>query len=96
MNEEVIFGIGGMGFVLVILTLITIIAVVVISQALKTARAKTVGMAEIARDEAYRKLAEEAVSAQQKIANDQQKIVKDLAEMKQCIYAMEKMLREVE
>ena len=30
MNEEVIFGISGMGFVLVILTLITIIAVVVI------------------------------------------------------------------
>lgn len=59
MNEEVIFGISGMGFVLVILTLITIIAVVVISQALKTARVKTVSMAEIARDEAYRKLAEE-------------------------------------
>ena len=52
--------------------------------------------AQIARDEVYRKLAEEAVSAQQKIANDQQRIVKDLAEMKQCIYAMEKMLREVE
>jgi Na+-transporting methylmalonyl-CoA/oxaloacetate decarboxylase gamma subunit len=96
MNEEVIFGIGGMGFVLVILTLITIIAVVVISQALKTARAKTVSMAEIARDEAYRKLAEEAVSVQRKMAEDQQKIVNVLAEMKERINAMERMLREID
>jgi Zn-dependent alcohol dehydrogenase len=96
MNEEVIFGIGGMGFVLVILTLITIIAVVVISQALKTARAKTVGMAEITRDEAYRKLAEEAVSVQRKMAEDQQKIVNVLAEMKERINAMERMLREID
>lgn len=96
MNEEVIFGIGGMGFVLVILALLTIIIVAAITQGTKIVKARTMNVAQIARDEAYRKLAEEAVSAQQKIANDQQKIVNDLAEMKQCIYAMEKMLREVE
>ncbi len=96
MNEEIIFGIGGMGFVLVILSLITIVAVVVISQVLKTSRAKAASMAEIARDEAYRKLAEEAVSVQRMIAEDQQKIVKDLSEMKERIKAMEKMLREVD
>jgi len=95
MNEEIIFGIGGMGFVLFILTLITILAVVAISQALKTARAKTMSMAEIARDEAYRKLAAEAVTVQQKMAEDQQKIVKDLSEMKERINAIEKMLREI-
>lgn len=96
MNEDIIFGIGGMGFVLFILTLITIVAVVVISQVLKTSRAKAASMAEIARDEAYRKLAEKAVSAQQMIAGEQQRISKDLAEMKGSIQAMEKMLREVE
>ncbi|NLF46448.1 MAG: hypothetical protein GX581_10265 [Syntrophomonadaceae bacterium] len=96
MNEEVIFGIGGMGFVLVILALITIITVVVVSQALKTQRTKTMSMAEIARDEAYRKLAEEAVSVQRKITGEQQKIVSDLSEMKERIISMEKMLREVE
>jgi len=96
MNEEVVFGIGGMGFVLVILALLTVIIVAAITQGTKIVKARTMSAAQIARDEAYRKLAEEAVSAQQKIANDQQKIMKDLAEMKQSIYAMEKMLREVE
>lgn len=96
MNEDVVFGIGGMGFVLVILALLTIIIVAAITQGTKIVKAKTMSASQIARDEAYRKLAEEAVSAQQKIANDQQRIIKDLAEMKQCIYAMEKMLREVE
>jgi len=89
MKEDVIFGIGGMAFVLVILALITIIAVVVISQVLKNTRAKTISMTEIARDEAYRKLAEEAVSIQQKMAED-------LADLRVRIASMEKMLREVE
>ncbi|SFR05199.1 hypothetical protein [Desulfoscipio geothermicus] len=75
-----------MAFVLVILTLFTIVAVVVITQALKTARAKTKSMAEIARDEAYRKLAEEAVSVQQKIAED-------LSDVRVRIASMEKMLQ---
>ena len=89
MKEDVIFGIGGMAFVLVILALITIIAVVAISQVLKNTRAKTISMTEIARDEAYRKLAEEAVSIQQKMAEE-------LADLRVRIASMEKMLREVE
>lgn len=96
MNDEVIFGVGGMGFVLVILTLITIVIVVVVSQFFKTARSKALNIAEITRDEAYRKLADEAISVQQKIAKDQQKMAMDLSEMKDRINAMEKMLREVE
>jgi len=78
--------VSGIAFVLVILTLFTIVAVVVITQALKTARAKTKSMAEIARDEAYRKLAEEAVSVQQKIAED-------LSDVRVRIASMEKMLQ---
>lgn len=80
---------AGMGFVLVILSLITIIAVVIITQVLKTARAKTMSMAEITRDEMYRKLSEEAVSVHQKIAED-------LSDMRARIASMEKMLREVD
>ncbi|MGI6422532.1 MAG: hypothetical protein ACOX0N_10105 [Syntrophomonadaceae bacterium] len=96
MNEEIVFGIGGMGFVLVILTLITIIAVVVITQALKTQRAKETSRAEIARDEAYRKLAEETLSVQRKISEGQEKMASDLSLMKERILSMEKMLREIE
>lgn len=95
MNEEIIFGIGGMGFVLFILTLITIVAVVIISQVLKTSRSKAASMAEIARDEAYRKLAEESTLVQRKMAEDQQKIITDLTNIKERINAIEKMLREV-
>jgi len=89
MNEEIIFGIGGMGFVLIILALITILAAIIVSQVLKTTRAKMASMAQVTRDEAYRKLAEEAVSAQQKMALD-------IADMKERIAAIEKMLREIE
>jgi len=89
MNEEIVFGIGGMGFVLFILTLITIIAVVVISQYLKNVRVKIMSKAEIARDEAYRKLAEEAVAVQKKIEED-------LADLRLRVASMEKMLREIE
>ncbi|MDD3654360.1 MAG: hypothetical protein PHO01_09280 [Desulfotomaculaceae bacterium] len=96
MNEDLIFGIGGMGFVLFILTLITIVAVVVISQVLKTSRAKVASMAELTRDEAYHKLAEEAISIHRKIAENQHKTVNDISEIKERINAMEKMLRDVE
>jgi Na+-transporting methylmalonyl-CoA/oxaloacetate decarboxylase gamma subunit len=96
MNEEIIFGMGGMGFVLVILTLITILAAVIVSQVLKTSRAKIASMAQITRDEAYRKLAEEAVAAQQKMTEEQHQLVADVAEMKDRITAIEKMLREIE
>lgn len=95
MNEDVIFGIGGMGFVLFILTLITIVTVVAISQFFKSSRAKATSMAEITRDEAYRKLAEESILVQQKMVEEQQKIINDLSEMKTRINAIEKMLREV-
>ena len=89
MNENLIFGVGGMGFVLAILAMITVIIVVIISQALKTARARTASMAEITRDEAYRKLAEESIALQRKISED-------LAELRSRVEYMEKMMREVE
>ena len=88
MNDD-ITGIGGMIFVFGIFSLITIVAVVVISQALKNSRAKAMNMAEIARDEAYRKLAEEAISVQKKIGED-------MSDLRIRVVAIEKILREVE
>jgi len=88
--------IAGMGFVLVILSLITIILVVIIWQALKTERSKTLSKAMLARDEAYRKLAEETAAAQKKMLEDHRRMAEDLADMRQRIVSIEKMLREVE
>jgi len=96
MNEETVFSLGGMVFVLVILGLITVIAVVVITKIFKYSRTKTATMAEITRDEAYRKLAEEAIAVQRRMAEDQQRITKDISEIKKSVDSMERMLREVE
>ncbi|HQE23991.1 MAG TPA: hypothetical protein PLM20_08830 [Syntrophomonadaceae bacterium] len=96
MNGDIIFGIGGMGFVLFILTLLTIIIVVVVSQLFKTSRAKAASKAQITRDEAYRKLADEAISFQKQMTENHQQLTQDISEMKDRINAIEKMLREIE
>lgn len=83
--ESTAMALAGMVFVLGILTLI----VVLVSQGLKTWRVKTTSMAVLARDQAYRQLAEESVAAQKKMA-------RDLSDLRERVTAMEKMLREVE
>jgi hypothetical protein len=77
--------IPGMNFVLGLLVLITVIIVVSIWQFATTQRAK----ASIAREEAYRKLAEESLKTQTEIADA-------LKEMRPKLAAVEKLLREVE
>lgn len=75
----------GMLFVLGLLTLITVIIVVAIWQFATTQRAK----ASIAREEAYRKLAEESAKTQTEIAEA-------LKEMRPKLATIEKLMREVE
>ncbi len=86
MSEEVILPIGGMIFILVLLVPL---AVVLAWQGFKTYQVKISSNAEIARDEAYRKLAEEAVAVQRKISED-------LADLRARVASIEKMLREIE
>ena len=74
----------GMTFVLGILALVTVIIVVSIWQFASNQRAK----ASAAREEAYRKLVEEAVKTQTEIAGA-------LKEMRPQLAAIEKLLREV-
>ena len=76
-------------FALAIITMLFILVVVLVWQGFKTWQARTVSLAEIAREEAYRKLAEEAVAVQQKMAAD-------LKDLRTRITAMEKILRDVE
>ena len=92
MNQDMI----GYGFALVILCLVAVAVVVIILQVFQNSRTKIATAAEIARDEAYRKLAEEAINVQRKTADDQQKITRDIYEMKERINSIEKMLREVQ
>jgi hypothetical protein len=76
--------IAEMGFVLGILTL----GLVLVSQGLKTWQAKNKYMAEISRDEAYRKLAEESTVKQRQMAND-------LSDLRTRVANIEKMLRDI-
>ncbi len=96
MNQKMIFDLVGMGSALLVLCLVTVVFVVIISQVFKNRRAKIATAAEIAQNEAYRNLAEEAITVQRKTAEDQQKITRDISEMKERINSIEKMLREVQ
>ena len=84
--------IPGTFFALAIFVLSTIIIVVVLVQVFSSYRAKM----SITREEAYRKLAEQATNAEQKSADEQQKAAKALEDIHLRLAAIEKMLREVE
>ena len=84
MSEQAI-AIAGMYFAFGVLALLTVIIAITIWQLSTNYRAK----ASAAREEAYRKLAEQAVTAQTQINVA-------LAEMSPRLAAIEKMLREVE
>lgn len=81
----------GMIFVLGLLALITVLIVVFIWQVFATSRAR----ASAAREEAYQKLAERSVEAQERTDREQQKISEDLSDLRARVAAIEKLLREV-
>jgi hypothetical protein len=89
MNEGVIFGLAGMAFTL-------ILVVPLIWQGFKTWQVRIASRETIARDEAYRHLAQEAVSAQQTAIETQRQMAQDLSEVRERVIAIEKMLREVD
>lgn len=82
----------GMFFALGLLALVTVVIVVAIWQSFATRRAKM----SVEREEAYRKLAEQAMDSQQKTALESQKIAEGIEELRTRVAAIEKILREVE
>jgi hypothetical protein len=88
MTTEII----GMFYPLLLFILITVIVVALLWQGFATYRARAI----LAREEAYRKLAEQASTAEQKAAQEQQKIAIALDDLRLRVAAIEKILREVE
>jgi len=82
----------GMAYALISSALIVVVIVVVVIQGFGTYRAKM----SLAREEAYRKMAEQALAAAQKSIEEEQKIAATLEEMRTRLAAIEKILREVE
>lgn len=80
---------AGMLFAFGIILLITLAGIILVTQIFKNSRAKSLNSHEIARDEEYRKLAEESVLVQKKMSED-------LADLRERVASMEKMIREVD
>ncbi len=80
---------AGMAFAAAMAFMILILVVVVIWQGSKIAQTKMLVDAQLDQDNAYRTVAEESASFQKQIAED-------IADMRERVAAMEKMLREVE
>jgi hypothetical protein len=86
------FDIYGFTFLVAGLLLVLMLA----WQRFKTQQLKMMSMAEITRDEAYRKLAEESIFVQQKMMKSQQEMTQDISKLRERITGIENMLREVE
>lgn len=76
--------------------LIIIIIGLIIWQVFKTNRAKSENAAVIAQEQAYRKLAEEATSVQNRTAAELHQLTEGMADLRVRVTTIERMLREVE
>lgn len=83
--QEVAMGITAIAFTLVIV-------VVVIIQLAATWRARM----SVVREEAYRRLAEEATQAQQKTSQQMERVLAELTELRERTSQMQRVLKEVE
>jgi hypothetical protein len=94
--NEVWSGWGSVLFTLVVLTLVTFAICFGIWQYLKTRRATLESRADIAREEAYRRLAEEATSVQNRTAAELHQLTEGMADLRVRVATIERVLREVE
>lgn len=85
---SVILVVGGM-------ILIGLLLALIIWQVFRTAQSRLVVAETVARDEAYRTLAEQTATAQGTMASQQQRIADDVADLRERMTAIERMLSEV-
>lgn len=88
MNEDTIFGLAGMGFALLIIAFV----VVIIVSLMKVWRTKI----QTAKEEVYQKLAADAIQAQEESAEQQKFLATEMADVKERLASIEKILKEVE
>jgi hypothetical protein len=79
-------------FVLGMLAIFATVGIVVVWQALVTWRSRM----SVAREEAYRNLAEQVTQAQLRIADSLEKAVTELSELRQRTAELERLLKEVD
>lgn len=90
MNEPTSWSEAGIAIASILM--VTAVITVVVWQIFGTWRARMV----VSREEAYRKLAEEATALQRRIAENQHRIAEELADLRTRMTAVERLPREVE
>lgn len=94
--NDVWSGWGSVIFVMGMTAILAIVAYLVIWQIFKTRQNRYSTDAALARDQAYRKLAEEIAASQEQTAEDLATLRRDMADVRQRVASMERLLREVE
>ncbi len=94
-SSDVWEGWGSVMLVVGGMVLIAILLGIVIWQIFRTAQSRMLAADHIARDEAYRRLAEQSATTQEQLVAQQQRIADDMSELRERVGAIEKLLREV-
>ena len=94
--NEIWAGWGSVFFVLGIMTIVAMVSVVLIWQVFRTRQATIESRAKIAQEEAYRRLAEEAMSVQHRTAAELTQLTEGIADLRVRVATIERVLREVE
>lgn len=95
-ENEVWSGWGSVLFVLGMMAIFAVVASILIWQVFRTRQATIESRAQIAREEAYRRLAEEAVSVQNRTSAELAQLTEGMADLRVRVATIERMLREVE
>jgi hypothetical protein len=95
-ENEVWSGWGSVFFVLGIMMIFAVVASVLIWQIFRTRQATIESRARIAQEEAYRRLAEEATSVQNRTAAELSQLTEGMADLRVRVATIERVLREVE
>ena len=85
----------GVLFIIVATVAVAALVAVIVYEVFKTTRSRITTSAAVSQDTAYRQLAEEATAAQRGVAEQQQKIIEELAALRSRVGAIENLLREV-
>ena len=95
-ENDVWSGWGSVLFTLGMMAIFAVVASILIWQVFRTRQATIESRAQIAREEAYRRLAEESVSVQNRTAAELAQLTEGMADLRVRIATIERMLREVE
>jgi hypothetical protein len=95
LSSEVWSGWGSVIVVSIVVILVGAVVVVGAWQGIKSANVKSIARETVARDEAYRKLAEDSAAFQQRSVQQQARLTETLDAVQTKVDAIERMLREV-